>query len=561
MSGLRVVAIGFLAGALASCAAMRGATDSGRSASGSYLSGNFAAAEGDLNSAAAFYAETLKGDPGNADLLARTFLLSATSGDTERAISLAKRITKQQPDNRAARLVLTTSAFAKKNYVQAADEMRLSSQGPFTSLTKSLLEAWALAGQRDYDGALKALGALQSQSGAQGLFAFHYALMLDYAGRTEAEAAYRTAMTVLGNSPRIAEAYGRYLEVNGKADVAQEVYRNLAKERPGHPLPRVSLARIAAGEKPEPMIETPAQGAAESLFGIAASLTEDRSSDVAIFYLNLALYLRPDLDLGRVLLADHYEQRQKYDIANAIYGKIQPSSPYYDMVSVQSAINEARLGREEKAIADLKRMGRQRPKDVDVWTALGDLYRGQEKYADAVAVYSSALAAIAPDDDRRWGLYYARGVTYERSKRWDLAERDLKESLRLKPDQPQVLNYLGYSWVDQGRNLNEAVGMLEKARSLRPLDGYIVDSVGWAYYRLGRYKDAAAALEEAVLLSPSDPTINDHLGDAYWRIGRKNEARFQWNHAIGLDPNAQQKAAIEKKIQHGLEAATAGGAP
>ena len=302
------------------------------------------------------------------------------------------------------------------------------------------------------------------------------------------------------------------------------------------------------------MIETPAQGAAEGLFGIAASLTEDRSADVAMFYLNLALYLRPDLDLARVLLADHFEQQGKYDNANAIYRKLGSSSPYRDMVEVQIAINEARQDHLDKAVAELNAMGQREPNNVDVWTALGDIYRSAEKYSEASSAYDKAVAAAGTSDERLWNLYYARGVTEERSKHWDNAERDLKAALKLKPDQPQVLNYLGYSWVDQGRNLKEAVGMLEKARTLRPLDGYIVDSVGWAYFRLGRYKDAATTLEEAVLLTPADPTVNDHLGDAYWKVGRKVEARFQWNHALGLNPPDDQKAAIQRKLEIGLDA-------
>lgn len=561
MRTVYLCAVLMLAGALAACGSLRAPmTDSGKTAAGSYLSGNLAAAEGDLDSAAGFYAETLKDDPANTELLTRAFLFSATMGDTERAIQLARRITKQQPDARAARLVLSVDEFSKKDYVGAAADIRQSPQGPFTSLTKSLLEAWALAGQRNSDGAMKALDTLQSQGGTQGLYAFHKALLLDFLGKPEAGTAYKTAMTVLAGGPRVAEAYGRYLEIHGDAAGAKAVYTKLAKDNPGHPMPAVGLARIAAGKKPKPMVETASQGAAESLFGIASSLNEDRSADVAIFYLNLALFLRPDLDLGRVLLADHYEKRQKYDIANAIYKKIAPSSPYYNMVQTQSAINQGRMGDNDKAVAELKAMGQQRPQDVDVWTSLGDIYRAQEKYPDAAAAYDRAISAAGPNDERRWSLLYARGVALERSKHWDEAERDLKEALRLKPDQPQVLNYLGYSWVDQGRNLKEAVGMLERARSLRPLDGYIVDSVGWAYYRLGRYKDAANALEEAVLLTPADPTINDHLGDAYWKVGRKNEARFQWNHALGLEPEADQKTAIEKKLLRGLDAATAGGA-
>ncbi len=551
------------AASLAACTTMPAPVSggSGQTVTGTYLEGNLAAAEGDLNSAAAFYADTLRQDPDNNDLLTRTFLYAATVGDTERAILLASRITAQQPDNRAARLVLAVAAMAKKNYSAALDNIHKASQGPFTSLTNSVLEAWALEGQGNTEGALKALDALQSQSGVQGLYAFHKALILDSAGRTkDAEAAYKESLSLTGAGPRVADAYGRFMEIHGNTTGARELYARLEKENPSHPVAQEARARLAAGAKPKPMIETPAEGAAEGLFGIAASLTEDRSADVAMFYLNLTLYLRPDLDLARVLLADHYEQQEKYDIANAIYGKIGTSSPYHGMIEVQKAINEARQSHTGKAVAELQAMGQREPNNVDVWTALGDIYRSAEKYPEASAAYDKAVAAAGTSDERLWNLYYARGVSEERSKHWDNAERDLKESLKLKPDQPQVLNYLGYSWVDQGRNLKEAVGMLEKARALRPLDGYIVDSVGWAYFRLSRFKDAATTLEQAVLLTPGDPTVNDHLGDAYWRVGRKNEARFQWSHALALEPTADRKLIIEKKLEQGLDAAGNGGA-
>ena len=169
------------------------------------------------------------------------------------------------------------------------------------------------------------------------------------------------------------------------------------------------------------------------------------------------------------------------------------------------------------------------------------------------------MKLLNPVTSKDWPLYYARGVSEERAHRWNEAERDLQQALKLSPEQPEILNYLGYSWVDQGRNLPQAVAMLEKARALSPMDGYIVDSVGWAYYRLGRYADAAKTLEEAVLLVPGDPTINEHLGDAYWRVGRKLDAHFQWSHAIAFGADETQKAEIEKKLQSGIMAAARGG--
>src|SRR5262249_4690493 len=191
-----------------------------------------------------------------------------------------------------------------------------------------------------------------------------------------------------------------------------------------------------------------------------------------------------------------------------------------------------------------------------IWSALGDLERDAEHYPQAVTDYSKAIDALPKDAMNRWAVYYARGIAYHESGKLSDAERDLKEALRLSPDQPDVLNFLGYSWVDQKRNMSDAVKMLEKAHTLRPLDGYIADSVGWAYYRMGRYDDAAMALEEAVLLAPGTSEINDHLGDAYWHVGRKIEARFQWRHALSLDPEEKDKASIQKKLDLGLDVAS-----
>jgi Flp pilus assembly protein TadD len=204
------------------------------------------------------------------------------------------------------------------------------------------------------------------------------------------------------------------------------------------------------------------------------------------------------------------------------------------------------------ALRDLKSLTDANPNDSESWIALGDAYRGTNKFNEAVAAYDRAEKALGTPAKKDWPLFYARAMAEDRAGKWDRAETDVNTGLKLSPDQPELLNYLAYSWVDQGRKFNEALAMLEKARSLRPYDGYIVDSVGWAYYRLGRYEDAAQTLEAAVLLVPGDPTINDHLGDALWKAGRKMEARYQWDHALNFGPENAEKAQIEQKLKSGL---------
>ena len=529
----------------------------GRSVAGTYLSANFAATQGDLAAASAFFMQSLKDDPGNKDLLNRAFLYSATAGEMDRAIALARQVVATDPDNRAARLILAVDDLHRGKFAAARDDMTKSAAGPFTALTGALIEAWAFEGEGNTEAALAALDFLNQQGGLDGMYAYQKALILEHAGRAaEADSSYRRALAA-NPGPRGGEAYGRFLERQGRSEEAIKLYTALAKDSPGNPIGAYMLTHAHAGRSPAPLVRSSADGAAEGLFGIAASLSDQRSGDVAMLYLNLALYLRPDFDVARVLLADHFENDSQFEAANAIYKEVDSSSPYYTMVRVQSAINEARLGNDDRALQTLQALAKDRSGDVDAWTALGDLYRSKDRYADAAAAYSKAIEAAGAPAPARWTLYYARGVSLERAGHWDDAERDFKEALVLSPDQPQVLNYLGYSWVDQGKNLDEAVVMLEKAHALKPQDGYIADSVGWAYYRLGRYREATEALEAAVMLVPGDPTINDHLGDAYWRIGRKDDARFQWSHALSMNPDAKDKPAIERKIEHGLDSATA----
>jgi tetratricopeptide (TPR) repeat protein len=527
---------------------------------GTYLAANFAAAEGDVKAASSYYATTLKDDPDNQDLLARTFLYAAESGDIEGAATLADRVIMQEAQNRPAHLVRQMSAMQAKDYAAVLKDIETPNSIAFAALTNDVVEAWAHAGLHDVDGALHALDALSQQRGVDGLRLFHKALVLEYSGRDkEAETAYRDALALTGMGPRAADAFGRFLRRHGRSEDAKAVYTKSLSESPGNPVAAAALKEIAANKSTAPLVSTPAEGVGEALFGIAASLNDQRSADVAILYLNLTLYLHPDFDLARVLLANHYETLRKFDLANVQYAAIAPASPYYVMTQVQGALNEGRMDKPEVGAAKLKVLSVQQPKDLDVWTALGDLLRSSDRYADAAAAYDKAIATLPAGDRRLVGLYYARGVSRGNSNRWDDAEKDFQSALKINPDRADVLNYLGYSWIERGQHQDEAVAMLEKAHALRPLDGFIADSVGWAYYRTGRYQDAARTLEEAVMLSPGAPDINDHLGDAYWRIGRKIDARFQWQHALALKPDAKQKPIIERKLQFGLDEVSASG--
>jgi Flp pilus assembly protein TadD len=220
--------------------------------------------------------------------------------------------------------------------------------------------------------------------------------------------------------------------------------------------------------------------------------------------------------------------------------------------NIQLAIDLDGLDRTEEARKLLDKLVAEQPKDVEAILALGNILRGRKKYAECADVYSKGIATIAEPQKSDWLVFYFRGICLERARQWDAAEADLKKALELFPEQPQVLNYLGYSWIDQGVNLDEGMRMIRRAVEQRPEDGYIIDSLGWAYYRIGQFDEAVKHLERAVELKPEDPTINDHLGDVYWRIGRLTEARFQWSHAKDLKPEPEELPKIEEKLKSGL---------
>jgi tetratricopeptide (TPR) repeat protein len=550
---LRNIFPAILALAITAGAPAIASTKSDSGSYGDYLSAQLAAGKHDLPDAARLFRSSLAADPDNASLLNRAFLFTAASGDMDDAVKLATRIVKTNHDDRMARLMLAIKAMKDGDYGAARMQIAQSAKGPFTEMMLSLVDAWAAQGAGDTKDALTDLKSVIAQGGPDVLAAFQRALILDLAGQNEdAEAAYKEALAGGGNSPRVIDAYGRFLERQGRADDARAFYAKFQTDVAFGSLAEQGIARLDAGRKPERLAATPAAGTAEALFGIAAALTDQNNADVAALYLRMSLYLAPDGDLAKFVLADRYDALGKFDDAIAVYRGVNPDSPFGSDARIQMAIDESKLDHNDAAIVDLKALTGEKPKSIQAWTALGDAYRASEKFAEAADAYDHAIKLIAAPNSKDWPLYYARGVSEERSKNWNAAETDMLTALKLSPEQASVLNYLGYSWVDQGRRLPEAIAMLEKARSLSPFDGYIVDSVGWAYFRTGRYKDASNTLLEAVLMVPADPTINEHLGDAYWKVGRKLDARFQWNHALADEPDDKQKAELEVKLKDGL---------
>jgi tetratricopeptide (TPR) repeat protein len=530
----------------------------GLTTSGSYLAARHASVERDAASAATFYRSALRTDPKNNELLDRAFISSLADGDIDDAVKLADRILAVDKTNRVARLVVGVRDLKQKKYASAQANINQSIRGPITDLVATLLSGWASYGAGDAKGAVANIDKLAGPEWYPIFKDLHSGMILELAGK-EKEAGVRLerAYKLEDSMLRVSDDYARWLTRNKDAAAAMTVYEAFDKKLPRHPLVQEAMRETSAGKKLPPIADSPQTGAAEALYGIGATLTRRGGEDLALVYLQLALYLAPNHPLALLSLADLYESVKKPAMAIKVYERMPASSPLKRNAQIQLAIDLDAADRTEEAIKILKGVTAEDSKDIEAVMALGNIERGRKKFADCVVTYSQGIDILPKTSDKSadkntWVYYYYRGICEERSKQWSKAEADMRKALDMQPEQPHVLNYLGYSWIDQGINLDEGMKMIKRAVDQRPDDGYIVDSLGWAYYRIGNYEDAVKNLERAIDLKPEDPTINDHLGDAYWRVGRTLEAKFQWAHARDLKPEPDDLPKIEAKIEHGM---------
>jgi tetratricopeptide (TPR) repeat protein len=522
--------------------------------SGSYLAARHASVERDAASAAEFYRSALRSDPKNNELLDRAFISSVADGDVDEAVKLAERILAADKTNRVARLVVGVQALKQKKYAAAQLNINQSVRGPITDLVATLLSAWASYGAGDSKAAVAGIDKLTGPEWYPLFKDLHAGMILELSGKEkDAGARFERAYKLDDSMLRITEAYAHWLSRNKDEDKATAVYEAFDKKLARHPLVMEGLRDTKAGKKLPPLIDSAQAGAAEALYGIGATLTRRGGEDLALVYLQLALYLQPSHPLALLSLADLYESVKRPQMAIKIYERVPASSPLKRNAQIQLATDLDAADRGDESIKILKDVVASDPKDLEAIMALGNIERGRKKFADCAETYSKGIAVLPEGNDKSNSVYYYyRGICEERSKQWPKAEADMRKALELQPDHPHVLNYLGYSWIDQGVNLDEGMKMIKRAVEQRPDDGYIVDSLGWAYFRLGNYEEAVKNLERAIDLKPEDPTINDHLGDAYWRVGRTLEAKFQWSHARDLKPEPDDLPKIEAKIESGL---------
>lgn len=526
---------------------------------GNYLAAIVAGAGRDLGAASVYLREAIKGDPQNNDLLERAFVAFLADGAMTDAFRAAERLVQRDPGNGLAQLAIGIRAIKQKSYQTARNHLQRGGRGRAADITATLLSAWSQAGSGQTNRAIETLERLRGEASYNLFRDYHAGLILDVAGRkADAEKRLKSAYDAERTTLRLVDVWASFQARNGDFEAAAATYGDFDRLLPNHPVVRDGLARVAAKDRFARQVGTAQQGAAEVLYGLASAGNRQGDEAAALLYLRLAIYLDPGHDLAILTLGDILERSKQPEDAVAVYDKMPARSPLKPNAEIQAGLALETLGRPDEAVKHLMALIAERPDDVDALSALGNIYRSRKLFTEAAETYDKAIAKIAAPGRANWDLFYFRGIARERTKRWPEAEADLRKALELMPEplgreRALVLNYLGYSLVDQHLKLDEALGMLRRAVELRPRDGYITDSLGWAYYRLGRYEDAARELERAMELRPSDPVINDHLGDVYWKVGRQLEARFQWNAARDLKPEPDDLEKIQRKIERGLE--------
>lgn len=527
---------------------------------GSYMLYLQAKQDQDYDSAIRYLKQTIKQDPKNRSLIAEIVALLAIEGRVSDAAVYAKEELKLDPSSLLATLVLTVQNVKEGNYAEAERVLEVFPKRKENAFLIPLFEAWVYAGLKEPKKAIESLEAVKME-GTEALYAFHMALLYDmWDERKEAEKYYEMLIKEPGGlSLRAAQIYGNFLLRYGetkKFDALVDAYR-----RGNRSYPLVDELFFTAGapttksKKIPKSIATPQEGLAEAFFDVSGSLADKGSPESSLFFVQFGLYLDPSLSLARVLLGEIFEAQGRYDEALKLYAEDNENSETYFSSQMRSAIILIQKDEPAQAEKILKALAKKRPDLPLPWIQLGDMYISKQNYKEAIKTYSEALERIPVAQSGHWMLYYSRGVAYERDKQWDLAEQDFLQALMLNPEQPLVLNYLGYSWLEKGKNIKSAKEMLELASVRAPRDGFITDSLGWAYYLLKEYKKSVHTLEKAVSQDPGSAVINDHLGDAYWRSGRQREARYQWQKAldIGGDLTEEDAKRIEAKLEKGLD--------
>ncbi len=511
--------------------------------SAALLTGRFATSQGDLDTAALAYQRALAADMTNDELRQQAFLTSLMAGRPE-----AERLAGLLARNQAAQLLLAGRDAKAGAWAQAEARFAALPREGAAEVMRPMLIAWAQYGRGQPDAALATLQPLIDNRSFRAFYALHGALIADLADRRSLAARlYRTARTEFGGTTHL--QLGRQIASwearHGSAEEAESALRAMVA---GNGDLALALPRLLA-EAAIPPVRNALDGLAETYVAIASVLRGQDTGDFALALTRLALQLRPDHAVARLLAAEIVANGKRPEAALDLLGAIRPDDPLHPVVQMRQVRLLQRLDRSDEALRQLQDLAQAHPDRPEPIGLMGDILRIKRRFPEAVVAYDKAIALSGAPQPAHWPLYYDRGIALERSRQWDRAEADFLQALRFAPDQPYVLNYLGYSWAEQGRNLDRAKEMIERAVQQRPNDGAMIDSLGWVAMRMGDTATAVRLLERAAELEPGDATINGHLGDAYWEAGRRLEAIFQWRRALNLKPETDEKERIEGRLR------------
>ncbi len=498
--------------------------------------------QGDLNTAADAFLRALAADPGDAELQQQAFLACLLTDRPQ-----TERLARTQLDNPVAQLFLGDLAAQHGDWAEAQSRFAGLPQQGMTQVLQPLLVAWSQAGSGRADLALATLRPFMQGDRFRAAYLLHAAMIADLAHRDpEAARLYRAAQAAYGElNLELARTLASWQVRQGDGAAADRILHSLAQQSPDLAIALPALERSAG----QPQIRRATDGMAEAYLALAAALRDQDAADYAALLLHLALQLRPDLTGARLLSSELSTEAKHPQAALEVLAPVAADDPLAGLVDLRRAALLDQLGRTGDALGLLARMEQTYPDRPEPWTMQGSLLR-QQGHADAsVAAYDQAVARVPNPTRDNWPLFYARGIALEAAHRWPAAQADFEHALALSPDQPFVLNYLGYAWTEQGSNLSRARTMIERAVTLRPDDGAIVDSLGWVELRQGQVSNAVKQLERAVELQPEDAEINGHLGDAYRAAGRPLEAAFQWRRALTLKPSSDQAAVLQRKLR------------
>jgi len=519
---------------------------------GDYLLARYASSEADVKNAAKYYKRALDKDRGNMELRQRVMLSAVMASDIKAAAKQARVILETDGNDRLAVLIAASDEIKAGKYLVAAERLDQVKLGPLNQIAGGFMQSWALHGGGKTYEALAELDKASKTPLLGDLAWLQTAMILNSAGRNAAaDQAFSRAMDSAVMRSRITYVRSLAKIRNNEIDVAVELLNDRLKTNENDIEANYLLSRLNAKKPIAQRFVTTQQGAAEALLGPAQAMAERGIYFLSIIYLEMALHLDPQHDAGQNLLARLYELEDRSEDALTLYAKINQNQPWYRPSQLDNANTLFRMDRVEEGLSILQQLVAANPTKRNK-RALALALQADRQFEAALAVYNELIEAGVDDGD--WQIYFARAISLERTDRWEEAVPDFRKSLAINPEQADVLNYLGYTFVDAGENIEEGFELIRKAIELDPEAGHIVDSLGWGYYKLGNYEEAVTHLERAVELEPGEPTINDHLGDAYWQVGRKLEAKFQWQRVLSFEPDEEvDLAKVKDKIENGLK--------